>query len=262
MLVMLRKPPKYAFALTDFIVFVTVISLIVCLALVAATQLRGRASQVRCLANLGRLSIATIDYCNHNAGLFPGPAGTGPLLVKAKDPHSSWDWIAYHYKAPTTQRLQDSAIAPYIRDGSGAPDLESVFRCPMDNLELHRTEKELGGNERYLYSYTMNMYMTSRGKMRRDGVQGKNILLARELDNVRSRSTKILFVEEDSRSIDDGNWSPGLKKDQPNSLSDRHHFAISSPAADNRGNVGFCDGHAEYYDRAEANRPRHYDPNE
>jgi prepilin-type processing-associated H-X9-DG protein len=79
--------------------------------------------------------------------------------------------------------------------------------------------------------------------------------------DVSNPSQIILFVDEDIQSIDDGCWLPtGLTAAQVNlhnELSIRHDVnldtadASGNPVYDQtgRGNVAFCDGHADFVSR-------------
>jgi prepilin-type processing-associated H-X9-DG protein len=103
---------------------------------------------------------------------------------------------------------------------------------------------------------------------------------------VRNSSEKIMFVEEDSKTLDDGSWSPYIldmtasppKFMNPatggpmtqfdpastssiaNQLADRHDSSKDKYNPMGRSNVSFVDGHAEFYSRVDAGKQQHSDP--
>jgi prepilin-type processing-associated H-X9-DG protein len=119
------------------------------------------------------------------------------------------------------------------------------------------------GDGEYIYSYVMNCAMNSY-----PGNYGRPAWInpASQLSSVVSSSMKVLLYEEDPSTINDGNgkpfWSgtvstPGL----PNLLAIRHDPNGASlatwdgkwgdlPNPNCRGNVAFCDGHAEFLPRS------------
>ena len=136
-------------------------------------------------------------------------------------------------------------MARYI----GRDTFATVLKCPSDDGT--RTHP-YGSDPAYIYSYTLNIYLT-----------GYQYAFARTstLGQINNPSTKIMFVDEDERSINDGGfWGNG---DQ---LSIRHDRMRVLPdtfqvANDNfRGNVNFCDGHAESVSRVYVNTSANYLP--
>ena len=72
---------------------------------------------------------------------------------------------------------------------------------------------------------------------------------------------KILIVEEDERSLNDGGfWGRGdylaIRHDRQRVLPDNFQAANM----DRQGNASFCDGHAEYITRGYAHDPMNYEP--
>jgi hypothetical protein len=105
----------------------------------------------------------------------------------------------------------------------------------------------------------MNTFMSDRGKP-----QAK---CARRMAQVIHPTDKVLLVEEDEGTIDDGNWDPTSLPDR-NLLATRHE-RVSKPSDTKattvtypylRGNALMTDGHADYVRRDWAHDPSHYFP--
>jgi prepilin-type processing-associated H-X9-DG protein len=99
---------------------------------------------------------------------------------------------------------------------------------------------------------------------------------------VRNSSYKIMFVEEDYVTLDDGIWSPFVldmstspptyysrggaaggppttNPPFPNQLADRHEVKKDKKNPLGRGNVSFVDGHAELFSRVDAGNRLYHD---
>jgi prepilin-type processing-associated H-X9-DG protein len=96
-------------------------------------------------------------------------------------------------------------------------------------------------------------------------------VVAMKITDIKQPANKIIWYEEDSRTINDGNGT--LEPGKPtNLLATRHDptqkgklddlNASPPPNLDGRGNVGFADGHAEFVARAEAHSKYHWAPDE
>jgi prepilin-type processing-associated H-X9-DG protein len=203
------------------------------------------------------------------------------------------DWIcwarrldAFSGATPSVsdQNITYSALAKYLgyprRDhqtadqaNTIAPKLEAVYRCPEDNL-LSRGSQGDSSHGAYRYSYAMNSLYCNPVKAgtgrRVDGVfNGK-------INTINHPSEKILYVCEDEKTLTSGTYSANPSKwTDPTATMDlvaaRHDsdkkrttygFANSSNLNaqghdDCRGNIGFCDGHAERFGRKDALRGRY-----
>lgn len=166
------------------------------------------------------------------------------------------DWLWYQEVACTGRPIPDvtqSAIARYLGNFNA-----EVLRCPSDDMAVHpQTSKPSGP---YHYSYVMNQAM--------DGIVKKM-----KITMVRSPSDKILLVEEEENSINDGNWNPGtsltsgdrdllaIRHDSQKDQNDpRTQDFTTHRNGGKRGNVAFVDGHAEYVPRLFAHNPIHTNP--
>src|SRR5205823_5386925 len=138
------------------------------------------------------------------------------------------------------------------------------FVCPSDDPDVRLRDLGKFSTEGvYCYSYSMNIYM---GDLLRNS-NSENVLL-----RIRRPCEKVMLVEEESSTIDDGTWLPDLQY-YLNLLSARHdptrHPPDTTPGADAyyvipnaglKGNVVFADGHADFVARSYAHDPAHYLP--
>ncbi len=256
----LSRRGECGFTLVELLVVIGIIALLISILLPALSKARESANRVACLSNLKQLSYGLIMYANQNKGAFCSPAKRGTV--------NPADFI---YWQPG-RVFRESAI---IQAMGGAASTK-VMICPSDQIDGHTANNP---PPQYPYSYVMvnRLYGKGQGGSSTSSPPNNNYGttdFVAKLSQVRNPAEKIAFYEEDENTIDDGNGA----LDTPNLLAARHDRATRSadfktPAPtphpggtktlknpDAKGNVAFCDGHADYVMRRVAHHPRHYEP--
>jgi prepilin-type processing-associated H-X9-DG protein len=231
-------------------VVIGIIALLIAMLLPALAKAREQANSTKCLSNVRELGVAFQMYTNANGGRFPA---SGMLNQPS-------GWI--YWDAP--RAIEESALAPYVNQFRGT----DAMVCPSDDV-LNRPGAQAGIP--YKFSYTFNRFFTQ-------DVGWSGVL---KIQQVRKSSEKVMLVEEDERTINDGRWEPHLgqyytaypvgekgvdllaiRHDRKRRYPDVPNLAGWGwiPNPDRRGNAAFVDGHAEMIPRETAHTKEHFDP--
>jgi prepilin-type processing-associated H-X9-DG protein len=217
--------------------------------------------------------------------VYPGMADTDPLWQKV----AIADWIVWKRRGQDpyisgqnnsvpSLNITYSGLAPYMNikrvDHTSDAQAHSIggaandmFRCPSDRIEAHFKNAADNSHGSYAYSYAMNRLYTNpvSGNGRRfDGKFNGRI------NSIRAPGEKVLIICQDEKNVDDGafsanatNFMIGVPCDL---VASRHESkvkkAASKYASDNkneeaRGNVGFADGHGEFFSRKDTLRQKY-----
>jgi prepilin-type processing-associated H-X9-DG protein len=177
----------------------------------------------------------------------------------------------------------------YRAANNANPALDGVYRCPSDYVE-QRPAHDDPSHGYYRYSYAMNtLYASGKYVTAPFDSQGNNGPWAKgqrcdgtftgKISSIKNASQKILLICQDEKTVDDGeykpnpyNWNPSSPSDSNvaelvASRHDRQNLRANSKNLsggnnnqgnqDCQGNVGFCDGHAEFFGRKDALRQKY-----
>jgi prepilin-type N-terminal cleavage/methylation domain-containing protein/prepilin-type processing-associated H-X9-DG protein len=236
-----HSPNRSAFTLIELLVVIAIIAILAGLLLPALAKAKQKAMQTQCLNNQRQLGLGFILYAGDNDDTMPADA--------SRVGDNAEDWIHWHLGGLPL------AKSPIILEIKGSTNM---FRCPMDRDDSQRKANSLNGQPPYFYSYTVNGYIDG---ARPDVICGSastytinNPTFTKlKLGTIHNASNKILLAEEPAgpsdtpvttppyptTGADDGRWLPGLTIGGGNTITTRHN---------GKGNVNFCDGHAERVD--------------
>jgi prepilin-type processing-associated H-X9-DG protein len=275
----------------ELLVVIAIIAVIMGILLPAVSRAREQANQVTCLSNLRQLGMAFILYCQDNQGWMPraAPYATGNSPESPQD-FLWWQQASRNQMVAPDRDIFNSPLMKYLGIRPDTPavkrppefsnDRQRVLRCPSDQLADHPASVVMGDvNGNYYYSYSVNNLMQSLDPANPRDISivptniktGKPFDVAGKLVRVRNPAGKILMVEESELTIDDGSFDP---TSGTNLLSVRHDRSSVQPAdlptgyikvngvwtvrnGSCRGNVSFCDGHADFVPRALVDDPNY-----
>jgi prepilin-type N-terminal cleavage/methylation domain-containing protein/prepilin-type processing-associated H-X9-DG protein len=231
-----------AFTLIELLVVIGIIALLIAIILPALNKAREQAKMVACMSNLRQLCAATFMHNDEFKEQYPAPAWIGD--------HEPDDWIYWEAGLDPTQGV----LMPYL--GGYIP---GVLRCPSDDIDSHRPTTGMNNMpDLYRYSYTFNEKMFNHANR-------VNHLATFVRPMIRHPADKILVIDENGQTIDDGCWwATSPASNDKNVLSNRHYLNEENQtdltSGMGMGNAGFCDGHVERVTRSDALLPEFYDP--
>jgi prepilin-type N-terminal cleavage/methylation domain-containing protein/prepilin-type processing-associated H-X9-DG protein len=265
-----KRRYRAGFTLVELLVVIGIIAVLISMLLPALNRAREQSRQTVCTSNLRQVGMAFMSYAQDNRDVLPSPASSA--IEQAQD----WVW----WEPDRIQHVGRGGIGPYLSLSyppgalaAGADDRASVvqslavLRCPSDVYEAHPS----GKYNRYPFSYSMNGALTVKSSTTYAGGVGTGISLGMVLNP----SGKILLIEEDENTINDGDaalMGPSvIGGSNPSLLGIRHDLTRREPDTvanaltmngSCRGNVAFCDGHVEYRERSYVQNMLQYLPNQ
>jgi hypothetical protein len=204
------------------------------------------------MSNLKQLGAAFTMYLSDNKDWYPTRAS------KTQAWATGYDWIYWNPNYPGGGVLSSSPIVRYLGGTPGASFDPTVFRCPSDDW-TNRPAAVALGIPPFPYSYTMNAII---GGVTWTGADGRQMspsgTTPMKGSQIFNPAGKILLVCAEDDDINDGNWVPTT--DNICTVHDFRNHILYTEGLDKHGNALFCDSHAEFVAKADAESANFYDP--
>jgi prepilin-type N-terminal cleavage/methylation domain-containing protein len=178
------------FTLVELLVVIAIISVLIALLLPVLKAVKRQAEKVVCTSNLRQIYTALRTYANDYNGWLPLPSdSSGGSFNPQRGDRRPEDWL--HWQPG--RDLNSSVIRPYLSDfkvlvcPAGIPQRDPIYIYP--------------------FSYSLNHYITGSTHHQGPWELGSTSV---NLKHVIQPWHKLLVVEEDSLTINDGSWSCGF----------------------------------------------------
>lgn len=221
-----KAKKQHGFTLIELLVAIVTIAILAALLLPVLSRAKTKAQRTACFSNLHQLGLAWQIYHQENNGLLAEAFSTNnPNAWVFGDMRNAGD-------AVNEDLLRQGKLYPYVRD-------LTVYRCPTDKGATYA-----GKTYPSIRSYSMNCFMGGREAQAQKGIVTAPDFVPYFSKDTELRRPSDLFVmiDEDERSINDGNFitDPTGKvwNDFPAFSTHRHDYCYT---------LNFADGHSDVW---------------
>jgi prepilin-type N-terminal cleavage/methylation domain-containing protein len=213
--------PGVAFTLIELLICIAIIAILAAILLPVLSQAREKAQRVSCLNNEKQLDLGWQFYADEDNGILA--SNNWDFRAPQVAESSPGCWVLGNASLDTNPtNITDGTIFTYVKS---VPS----YHCPADRSMVP------GTSTLTLRSYSLSCFM---GGPPADTDQW-SIQPVHRLNQIRSPSMSMTFIEEDISTIDDGHFL----------YSDTLEAWFNVPAwrHANGDTLGFADGHEEYW---------------
>jgi prepilin-type N-terminal cleavage/methylation domain-containing protein/prepilin-type processing-associated H-X9-DG protein len=265
-----HRGPARGFSLIELLVVISIIALLISITLPALSRAKGNASKVVCQTRIKGLTTATHVYLAEWDMTFPI---NGMIIPKSQGPSNS-RFKPFEVTDPQKWRLEYGALFPYMNGKAPSPEtplplpptdpmIQKAYLCPNDDL-VRTNEKTAPGEAPLLmqisgktstvtigsgtggfWSYSVNAVLNPLGRLRNNFPNNQPPWIDPiKYTTIQNPSNFIMFIEEDDGSLFNDEVFDAPAYNNGDKLTNRHQ---------NGGNVGFADGHVEWFSEVQFN---------
>jgi prepilin-type N-terminal cleavage/methylation domain-containing protein/prepilin-type processing-associated H-X9-DG protein len=210
-----------AFTLVELLVVIAVIAILAGLLLPVLTSAKARSRRVICLNNQRQLGLGWQMYADENGGNLASNDWAFRSGIVTESTSNSW--VTGNTGLDTnTATITDGSIYPFVKN-------IQTYKCPADRSLVFGTGVPI------LRTYSLSCFM---GGPQADATQW-GVQPLRRLNQIRTPSQSLTFLEENDSTIDDGHFLY--------SLAVNNWLNLPTWAHQNGVTLVFADGHGEYW---------------
>jgi len=224
----------HGFTLIELLVVIAIIAILAALLLPALARAKSQAWRIGCINNLKQLQICWHSYAADNRDVL-APNNSVMGVTTNGGGSSIAGGASWCLAEPTEENVQHGMLFDYNRS-------LGIYRCPADRSTLTDPTGATAGT---LRARSYNMSQSVNGYPEYNWFIGNYIPYFKKLTQIRNPNVGncLVFIDEHEQTLLDAQY--GMPTDYYNGT--RVWWDMPSNRHDQGANLGFADGHAEYW---------------